>query len=142
MINKTHLQAFISIISVIHKAWLTYLELKRLYFSSTLTQTISALSSLLYPFRWQHVFIPVLPEEMLEVCCSPTPYLIGILSSHVQRVQTLPLSEVSIVVHTLILSPASPLSASRVSPQNRDEQFPTVASWLEALKNRRGLESL
>ncbi|OWF47953.1 Suppression of tumorigenicity 5 protein [Mizuhopecten yessoensis] len=63
---------------------------------STLSQTIHALSSLLYPFHWQHVYIPVLPESMLEVCCSPTPYLIGILSSHLQRVQALPLSEIVI----------------------------------------------
>ncbi|XP_033753036.1 suppression of tumorigenicity 5 protein-like [Pecten maximus] len=63
---------------------------------STLSQTIHALASLLYPFHWQHVYIPVLPESMLEVCCSPTPYLIGILSSHVQRVQELPLSDIVI----------------------------------------------
>ncbi|XP_060072364.1 DENN domain-containing protein 2C-like [Ylistrum balloti] len=63
---------------------------------STLSQTIHALASLLYPFHWQHVYIPVLPESMLEVCCSPTPYLIGILSTHLQRVQELPLSDIVI----------------------------------------------
>ncbi|KAK3101747.1 hypothetical protein FSP39_006091 [Pinctada imbricata] len=63
---------------------------------SVLSQTIHALVSLLYPFRWQHTYIPVLPESMLDVCCSPTPYIIGILSSQLSYVQTLPISEIVI----------------------------------------------
>jgi hypothetical protein len=51
--------------------------------------------SLLYPFSWPHTYIPVLPDTMLDICCSPTPYIIGIMSSHLQKVLNLPLSEVS-----------------------------------------------
>ncbi|XP_062582123.1 DENN domain-containing protein 2B-like isoform X2 [Saccostrea cucullata] len=63
---------------------------------SILSQTIHALVALLYPFRWQHTYIPVLPESMLDVTCSPTPYIIGILSSHLPYVLKLPISEIVI----------------------------------------------
>ncbi|XP_052065291.1 DENN domain-containing protein 2C-like isoform X2 [Mytilus californianus] len=61
-----------------------------------LSQTIHAMRSLLYPFSWPHTYIPVLPDTMLDICCSPTPYVIGILSSHLQTVLNLPLSEIFI----------------------------------------------
>ncbi|XP_071120563.1 DENN domain-containing protein 2C-like isoform X3 [Mytilus edulis] len=61
-----------------------------------LSQTIHAMRSLLYPFSWPHTYIPVLPDTMLDICCSPTPYVIGILSSHLQKVLNLPLSEIFI----------------------------------------------
>ncbi|XP_076471126.1 uncharacterized protein LOC143301017 [Babylonia areolata] len=64
---------------------------------STLTQTIHALVALLYPFRWQHVYIPLLPEDMLEVCAAPMPFIIGILQSHLDRVTALDLEDVIIV---------------------------------------------
>ncbi|KAL5006548.1 hypothetical protein ScPMuIL_015354 [Solemya velum] len=64
---------------------------------STLSHTIQALVALLYPFSWQHTFIPVLPEQMLDVCCSPIPYIIGILSCHLPQVQKLPMEDVVIV---------------------------------------------
>lgn len=48
---------------------------------STLTSCIHTILALLYPFEWQHVFIPVLPSCMTDVLDSPTPYIIGIMSS-------------------------------------------------------------
>ncbi|KAK6191595.1 hypothetical protein SNE40_003242 [Patella caerulea] len=64
---------------------------------SCLTQAIHAIVALLYPFHWQHIYIPILPVAMLDVCCSPTPYLIGILTSHLNQVLDMPLDEVVIV---------------------------------------------
>jgi hypothetical protein len=32
---------------------------------------------LLYPFYWQFVFIPVLPERLLTCLQAPVPYIIG-----------------------------------------------------------------
>ncbi|ESO95421.1 hypothetical protein LOTGIDRAFT_116963, partial [Lottia gigantea] len=64
---------------------------------SVLTQVIHAVVALLYPFHWQHIYIPILPSSMLDVCCAPTPYLIGILTSHLNTVLDLPLEEVMIV---------------------------------------------
>ena len=67
------------------------------HLSSVLTQTIHALVALLYPFHWQHVYIPLLPPDMLEVCAAPMPFLIGILQSHLSRVTSLELEDVSAV---------------------------------------------
>ncbi|XP_067655162.1 DENN domain-containing protein 2A-like isoform X1 [Haliotis asinina] len=66
---------------------------------SILTQTVHALVALLYPFSWQHIYIPILPSDMIEVCTSPTPFLIGILTSHLPQVMELEelLEEVVIV---------------------------------------------
>ena len=71
-----------------------FYNLPKLLCFSVLSSTIHALSSLLYPFSWQHTFIPVLPTAMLDVVCSPTPYIIGITSNHLLKALTLPLDEV------------------------------------------------
>ncbi|KAL8614128.1 hypothetical protein ACOMHN_026345 [Nucella lapillus] len=64
---------------------------------SILTQTIHALVALLYPFHWQHVYIPLLPRGMLDVCAAPMPFIIGILQQHLDRVTDLELEDVIIV---------------------------------------------
>nr|XP_039266885.1 DENN domain-containing protein 2C-like isoform X1 [Styela clava] len=64
---------------------------------STLTACIHAFRALLYPFIWQHVFVPVLPQPMVDLCCSPTPLLIGILETSLHKLRTLPLEEVFLV---------------------------------------------
>ncbi|XP_019744651.1 DENN domain-containing protein 1B isoform X2 [Hippocampus comes] len=48
---------------------------------NTLTSCLHALGALLYPMHWQHIFIPVLPPHLLDYCCAPMPYLIGVHSS-------------------------------------------------------------
>ncbi|KAF3844090.1 hypothetical protein F7725_016138 [Dissostichus mawsoni] len=48
---------------------------------STLTSCVHALSAVLYPMYWQHIFIPVLPPHLLDYCCAPMPYLIGVHAS-------------------------------------------------------------
>ncbi|KAK3598780.1 hypothetical protein CHS0354_020893 [Potamilus streckersoni] len=62
-----------------------------------LSPTIHALASLLYPFSWQHTFIPVLPSQMIDVVCSPVPYIIGITSSQLQKALSLPIEELLVV---------------------------------------------
>ncbi|KAJ9593008.1 hypothetical protein L9F63_015327, partial [Diploptera punctata] len=46
---------------------------------SRLSSCVEALQSILYPFSWQHTLIPVLPTSLLDICLSPTPYIVGIL---------------------------------------------------------------
>ena len=45
---------------------------------STLHQVANGLINLLFPFIWNHVFIPILPEKMKLFIESPVPSLIGI----------------------------------------------------------------
>lgn len=53
-----------------------------------------AVVALLYPFSWQHTFIPVLPASMVDIVCCPTPFLVGLLSSSLPKLKDLPVEEV------------------------------------------------
>ncbi|XP_037540292.1 DENN domain-containing protein 2C [Nematolebias whitei] len=64
---------------------------------SVLSRCGHAVLALLYPFTWQHTFVPVLPASMLDICCSPTPFLIGVLAPCLPQVLELPIEEVLIV---------------------------------------------
>lgn len=46
-----------------------------------LTDACHALTCLMFPFRYSHVYVPILPSSITEVACSPTPFIIGVLSS-------------------------------------------------------------
>ncbi|XP_043973529.1 DENN domain-containing protein 2C isoform X2 [Gambusia affinis] len=64
---------------------------------SVLSRCGHAVLALLYPFTWQHTFVPVLPASMLDISCSPTPFLIGVLAPCLPEVLELPIEEVLIV---------------------------------------------
>ncbi|XP_029791265.1 DENN domain-containing protein 1B isoform X4 [Suricata suricatta] len=51
---------------------------------STLTACLHGSVALLYPMYWQHIYIPVLPPHLLDYCCAPMPYLIGIHASLIE----------------------------------------------------------
>ena len=44
----------------------------------TLSSCVHAAMAILYPFAWQHVFIPLLPTDMLEYASAPMPFVIGV----------------------------------------------------------------
>uniref|UniRef100_A0A3Q2FCG2 DENN/MADD domain containing 2C n=1 Tax=Cyprinodon variegatus TaxID=28743 RepID=A0A3Q2FCG2_CYPVA len=64
---------------------------------SVLSRCGHAALALLYPFTWQHTFVPVLPASMLDISCSPTPFLIGVLAPCLPELRELPIEEVLIV---------------------------------------------
>ncbi|XP_022082706.1 suppression of tumorigenicity 5 protein-like isoform X2 [Acanthaster planci] len=64
---------------------------------SKLSKCSQAVAALLYPFAWQHVYVPVLPEKLIDMSCSPTPYIMGMLSLCIPRLEELPIEEVLIV---------------------------------------------
>ncbi|XP_053523779.1 DENN domain-containing protein 1A isoform X4 [Artibeus jamaicensis] len=64
---------------------------------STLTACIHGSASMLYPMFWQHVYIPVLPPHLLDYCCAPMPYLIGIHLSLMEKVRNMALDDVVIL---------------------------------------------
>ncbi|XP_026153112.1 DENN domain-containing protein 1A isoform X3 [Mastacembelus armatus] len=61
---------------------------------STLTACIHGSAAMLYPMHWQHVYIPVLPQHLLDYCCAPMPYLIGVHSSLMEKVRGMALDDV------------------------------------------------
>ncbi|XP_023386033.1 DENN domain-containing protein 2A [Pteropus vampyrus] len=64
---------------------------------STLSKCCHAMVAVIYPFTWQHTYIPVLPPAMIDIVCSPTPFLIGLLTSSLPLLRELPLEEVLVV---------------------------------------------
>ncbi|KAL3318924.1 SET-binding factor 2 [Cichlidogyrus casuarinus] len=51
-----------------------------------LTESCSALCSLLYPLRYEYPFVPTLSRSLIDYCDSPTPFLYGIHSSCVDLI--------------------------------------------------------
>ena len=45
---------------------------------SVLTTVAETLLTLLYPFKWEHVYVPVLPLQLLEFVNAPTPFIMGV----------------------------------------------------------------
>ncbi|EGW04609.1 DENN domain-containing protein 1A [Cricetulus griseus] len=64
---------------------------------STLTACIHGSAAMLYPMYWQHVYIPVLPPHLLDYCCAPMPYLIGVHFSLMEKVRNMALDDVVIL---------------------------------------------
>ncbi|MDP2439154.1 MAG: DENN domain-containing protein, partial [archaeon] len=64
---------------------------------SQLSACVQAAVALLYPFSWQHVYIPVLPSTLLAYCCAPMPFVVGVLETSLLELSELPLEETLIV---------------------------------------------
>ncbi|GLD49829.1 DENN domain-containing protein 1B isoform X1, partial [Lates japonicus] len=52
---------------------------------------------MLFPMYWQHIFIPVLPPHLLDYCCAPMPYFVGVHLSLLERVRSRSLEDVIIL---------------------------------------------
>lgn len=48
---------------------------------SELSQFCYSLTSIIYPLKWHHIFVPVLPNSIIETVLSPSPFIVGIHSS-------------------------------------------------------------
>lgn len=55
---------------------------RRIIFTSKklckLSACVQAANAILYPMNWQHIFIPVLPQALIDYLSAPMPYLIGL----------------------------------------------------------------
>lgn len=49
---------------------------------SNLTMCAESVQALMWPFKWHHVYIPVVPEQLLDVVDAPVPYILGLHSSY------------------------------------------------------------
>ncbi|CAH0718962.1 unnamed protein product, partial [Brenthis ino] len=57
--------------------------------AARLSAACRALAALMFPFRYAHVYIPLLPAGLAEVLATPTPFLIGVHSSLKEEVSEL-----------------------------------------------------
>eukprot|EP00794_Sanderia_malayensis_P016102 gene16102-17723_t len=64
---------------------------------SLVTAIVHGSVSLLYPMQWQHIFVPVLPPKLLDFCCAPMPFLLGVHSSMMNTVRQMPLDDIVIL---------------------------------------------
>uniref|UniRef100_A0A7N6AQJ8 DENN domain containing 5B n=1 Tax=Anabas testudineus TaxID=64144 RepID=A0A7N6AQJ8_ANATE len=61
----------------------TLLEMQILLYSQDyqrLMTVAEGLTTLLFPFQWQHVYVPILPASLLHFLDAPVPYLMGLQS--------------------------------------------------------------
>ncbi|EGC37255.1 hypothetical protein DICPUDRAFT_77109 [Dictyostelium purpureum] len=75
-------------------------ERRVIIYSENITRVskfINAIVSLLDPFSWQHIFIPILPRTLLDYCTAPMPFIIGIHSSLFAPIRRKPLNEIVFV---------------------------------------------
>jgi hypothetical protein len=63
----------------------------------TLTGCVQGAAMILYPLYWQHIFCPVLPPHLMDYCCAPMPFLIGVHSSLMEKVNRMPLGDVVLI---------------------------------------------
>ncbi|XP_064458650.1 DENN domain-containing protein 1A-like isoform X2 [Ornithodoros turicata] len=64
---------------------------------SRLSACVQAANALIYPMEWQHIFIPVLPNHLLDYLSAPMPFLIGVPSTTLARVSRSEMGEVVIL---------------------------------------------
>ncbi|XP_045109250.1 DENN domain-containing protein 1A-like [Portunus trituberculatus] len=54
---------------------------------SRLSACVQAANLLLWPMQWQHIFIPVLPQHLIDYLLAPMPFLIGVATGLLTKVQ-------------------------------------------------------
>ncbi|XP_033643071.1 DENN domain-containing protein 1B-like isoform X2 [Asterias rubens] len=64
---------------------------------SRLAAIVHGSASLLYPLYWQHIYIPVMPAHLIDYCCAPMPFFVGVHSSFMPQVRKMALDEVVIL---------------------------------------------
>lgn len=63
-----------------------------------LSACVQALNSLLYPMHWQHIFISVLPSDLLAYLQAPMPFLIGVPEPTYKKLKLSELGDVVLVL--------------------------------------------
>ncbi len=47
-----------------------------------LTVCAETITYLIYPFFWQHIYIPILPRQLIDYVCAPMPFVMGVETSY------------------------------------------------------------
>lgn len=99
---------------------------------SRLSACVQAANALIYPMEWQHIFIPVLPNHLLDYLSAPMPFLIGVPKSTLSRVSRSELGEM-VVLDADNNKVDSPFDDVQTMPSD------IVSSLKRSLRNRASL---
>ncbi|OCT91774.1 hypothetical protein XELAEV_18014829mg [Xenopus laevis] len=61
-----------------------------------LSECIHAVVALLYPFAWEHTYIPVLPHVLIDTVSCPAPFIVGVQNQFLSSILDQPMEEVSV----------------------------------------------
>uniref|UniRef100_A0A1B6LJQ9 UDENN domain-containing protein n=1 Tax=Graphocephala atropunctata TaxID=36148 RepID=A0A1B6LJQ9_9HEMI len=74
---------------------------RRIVFTSRrlnrLSACVQSANAILYPMHWQHIFIPVLPKQLVDYLLAPMPYLIGVSNTLLNMVRKNDMGEVVVL---------------------------------------------
>ncbi|KHJ99979.1 hypothetical protein OESDEN_00042, partial [Oesophagostomum dentatum] len=61
----------------------------------SVSKLVQVMEALIQPLSWPHVFIPAVPDNLLDLCHNPTPYLMGILRNNLAPIHDLIIADQS-----------------------------------------------
>ena len=78
-------------LETLYSVWSAVLLERSIVFVSSdlpkLSQAMLGIKSLLTPFRWCHVMIPVLPAALIDIIDAPVPFLVGISARQFKTIE-------------------------------------------------------
>lgn len=97
---------------------------------NVLHKCAEALISLLFPLCWQHVYVPLLPVQLLEYLSAPVPFIMGVhtsaLASH-EGIESLPSSVVVHLDYNNVAPPMEVLLPGESGPVLKCSSLPELA---------------
>lgn len=66
-----------------------------------LSTCMYSICSLVFPFAWQNIFVPIIPEMFLDYCTAPMPFIVGVHTSLMPQVERIPGIEDEVVMVNL-----------------------------------------
>ena len=92
-----------------------------------ISPTIFAALSLLYPFQWQNILLPVMGDRHINVAFSPTPFVLGMLRYQYDQLMQSGMPLESVVVADIDRSTVTLVGdTDRVARHGLDASIPTI----------------
>ena len=64
---------------------------------SSLSNAVTAAAAIIWPFRWSHITLPVLPITLIDYLTAPMPFLIGVPHTMLPQMAKMPCDEIFIL---------------------------------------------
>eukprot|EP00775_Hariotina_reticulata_P011069 gene11069-11225_t len=58
---------------------------------------VSAAAALIYPFKWHHIYLPLLPRSLKDYLTAPMPFLIGMPAQLLPALKGIPMDEITLI---------------------------------------------